>query len=84
MNAPILTGLAALGLACAGGAMAQAGSLRASVVKVDITPSGSKWLAGYPARQSTGMHDRLFHKVVALDDGATQFFLVSSDRRDAA
>ncbi len=48
-------------------------------MKVDITPSSSKWLAGYPARQSTGVHDRLFHKVVALDDGVTQFFLVSSD-----
>jgi len=61
------------------GALAQAGKLRASVVKVDITPSSSKWLAGYPARQSTGVHDRIFHRVVALDDGVTQFFLASSD-----
>lgn len=58
---------------------AQGGTFRASVVKVDITPSTSKWLAGYPARQSTGVHDRLFHRVVAIDDGATQFFLVASD-----
>ena len=57
----------------------QAGNFRASVVKVDITPSSSKWLAGYPARQSTGVHDRLFHRIVALDDGRTQFFLISSD-----
>ena len=61
------------------GALAQAGKLRASAVKVDITPSSSKWLAGYPARQSTGVHDRIFHRVAALDDGSTQFFLVSSD-----
>lgn len=61
------------------GAPEQAGSFRAAVVKVDITPTSRKWLAGYPARQSTGIHDRLFHRIVALDDGSTQFFLVSSD-----
>jgi hypothetical protein len=60
-------------------AAAQAANFRASVVKVDITPPSDKWLAGYPARQSTGVHDRIFHRIVALDDGATQFFLVSSD-----
>ncbi|MFN7997129.1 MAG: neutral/alkaline non-lysosomal ceramidase N-terminal domain-containing protein [Bryobacteraceae bacterium] len=53
--------------------------LRASAVKVDITPKENKWLAGYPARQSTGVHDRLYHHVVAIDDGTTQFFLASSD-----
>jgi len=51
----------------------------AAAVKVDITPSTSKWLAGYPARQSTGVHDHLFHRIIAMDDGHTQFFLVSSD-----
>ncbi len=61
------------------GAAAQAGQFRASAVKVDITPSSSKWLAGYPPRQSTGVHDRIFHRVVAMDDGVTQFFLASSD-----
>jgi hypothetical protein len=65
--------------AVANGAFAQAARFRASVVKVDITPSTSKWLAGYPARQSTGVHDRISHRVVAMDDGATQFFLASSD-----
>lgn len=60
-------------------AMAPAAEFRAAAVKVDITPSGSKWLAGYPARQSTGVHDRLYHRIVAMDDGHTQFFLVSSD-----
>ena len=56
-----------------------AGDLRAAVVKVDITPSDAKMLAGYGARKSTGIHDRLFHRIVMLDDGNTQFFLVSSD-----
>ena len=73
----LLAALAATTWACA--AAAQDGKFRAAAVKVDITPSSSKWLAGYPARQSTGVHDRIFHRVVALDDGATQFFLASSD-----
>ncbi len=61
------------------GAAAQVGQFRASAVKVDITPTSSKWLAGYPPRQSTGVHDRIFHRVVAMDDGVTQFFLASTD-----
>lgn len=54
-------------------------TFRAAVVKVDITPETSQWLLGYGPRKSTGVHDRLFHRIVALDDGTTQFFLVSSD-----
>jgi hypothetical protein len=52
---------------------------RASVVTVDITPSSPKMLLGYSARQSTGVHDRIYHRIIALDDGVKQFFLVSSD-----
>lgn len=52
---------------------------RAAVVKIDITPTRPQWLLGYAARQSTGVHDPLFHRIVALDDGRTQFFLVSTD-----
>ena len=52
---------------------------RASVVKVDITPEDSQNLLGYGARKSTGTHDPIFHKIVAMDDGTTQFFLISSD-----
>lgn len=59
-------------------AAAQA-EFRAAVVKADITPANSQWLMGYGARQSTGVHDRIFHKVAALDDGSTQVFLVASD-----
>jgi len=54
-------------------------TFRAAVVKVDITPNTPKQLLGYGARLSTGIHDRIYHRIVALDDGVTQFFLVSSE-----
>jgi neutral ceramidase len=56
-----------------------AAAFRAAAVKVDITPQTTQWLQGYAARQSTGVHDPLFHRVLAMDDGHTQIFLVSSD-----
>lgn len=56
-----------------------AAQFRASVVKIDITPDKSEWLLGYGPRQSTGVHDHLFHRIVAMDDGATQFYLISTD-----
>lgn len=56
-----------------------AGSFRASVVKVDITPDSPQWLLGFGPRQSTGVHDHIYHRIAALDDGQTQFILVSSD-----
>jgi hypothetical protein len=56
-----------------------AAGFRASVVKLDITPETSQWLCGYGPRQSTGVHDRLYHRIVAMDDGQTQFFLISTD-----
>ena len=52
---------------------------RASVVKIDITPDKPKMLLGYSARQSTGINDRIYHRIVAMDDGVKQFFLVSTD-----
>ena len=57
----------------------RAAQFRAAVVKVDITPDKPQWLLGYGPRQSTGAHDRLYHRIVAMDDGKTQFFLVSTD-----
>lgn len=54
-------------------------AFRASVVKVDITPDTPKWLLGYAARQSTGIHDRIFHRIVAMDDGTAKVLLVSTD-----
>jgi len=52
---------------------------RASSVKVNITPDKPQWLLGYGPRQSNGIHDNLYHRIVAMDDGKTLFFLVSSD-----
>lgn len=52
---------------------------RAAVVKVDITPTTPQWLMGYGARKSTGVRDRIFHRIAALDDGSTQVFIVASD-----
>ena len=57
----------------------RAAQFRASVVKIDITPDKPEWLLGYGPRQSTGAHDHLYHRIVAMDDGKTQFFLVSTD-----
>lgn len=54
-------------------------SFRASVVKIDITPTASQNLLGYGPRMSTGTHDPIFHKIVALDDGTQQFYLISTD-----
>lgn len=56
-----------------------AAQFRASVVKIDITPDQPQWLLGYGPRQSTGVHDHLFHRIVAMDDGTTQFYLISTD-----
>ena len=58
---------------------AVAGQFRASVVKIDVTPEKPQWLLGYNPRQSTGVHDRLYHRIVAMDDGKTQFYLITSD-----
>ena len=52
---------------------------RASVVKINITPDNSQNLLGYSARKSTGVHDSIYHRIVAFDDGTNQFFLVSTE-----
>src|SRR3954471_23299166 len=50
------------------------GKFRAAVVKKNITPQDAQMLLGYDARKSIGVHDSIFHRIVALDDGTTQFF----------
>lgn len=55
------------------------GSFRAACVKLEITPETPQWLQGYGPRQSRGVHDRIYHRIVAMDDGTTTFFLVSTD-----
>lgn len=57
----------------------KSGHFRAAAVKIDITPQEPKMLLGYNARQSTGILDRIYHRIVVLDDGFTQFIMVSSD-----
>lgn len=54
---------------------------KASVVKVDITPEEPQQMQGYPRHEqkSNGTLDPLYHRIVAMDDGKTQFFLVSTD-----
>lgn len=53
--------------------------LRAAAVKVDITPASPQWLMGYQPRQSTGVLDPIFHRVLALDADGTQVYFISSD-----
>ena len=52
---------------------------RASSAKVDITPDTPQWLVGYDARKSTGVLDKLYHRIVMLEDGDQLVVLVSSD-----
>ncbi|MFK5974540.1 MAG: neutral/alkaline non-lysosomal ceramidase N-terminal domain-containing protein [Flavobacteriaceae bacterium] len=52
---------------------------RAAVVKRNITPSDSQYLLGYGERQSKGVYDSIFHRILAMDDGRKQFFIISSD-----
>ncbi len=63
-------------LACA---LAVSAEFRAAAVKVDITPKTPQWLLGYAPRKSVGAHDAIYHRILAVDDGETQFILVSSD-----
>lgn len=56
-----------------------AAGLRASVVKVDITPTTSQYLLGYGPRKSESVYDKIYHRIVMMDDGVTQFVLISSD-----
>ena len=34
---------------------------------------------GYSERKSAGVNDSIFHRIIALDDGIKQFFIVSTD-----
>ena len=56
-----------------------AAPFRAGAAKVDITPATPQVLMGYNPRTSTGVHDRIWHRVLVLDDGQTEFVLVASD-----
>ncbi len=60
---------------------AEGQSLAASV-KVDTTPENSQWLHGYGSRKSEGLHGRIFHRIVAMHDGDTEFFLIEINKSD--
>ena len=55
------------------------GNFRAGVTTVDITPERPQWLQGYQPRKSDGVADRIYHRIAALHDGESEFFLVASD-----
>jgi neutral ceramidase len=74
----VLTGLW-LAAAIVAGLPLFGATFRAAAVEVDITPKSPQWLMGYQARQSTGVHDKIYHRIVAMEDGKTQFYLISSD-----
>lgn len=57
----------------------QAQTFRSAVVKKNITPSNSQHLLGYGARKSTGVYDSIYHRIMVMDDGSREFYLVSSD-----
>jgi neutral ceramidase len=54
-------------------------NFRASIVKIDITPDSSQYLHGYGTRKSVGVNDHIYHRILALDDGTTQFYLLSTE-----
>ena len=61
---------------------AQRALLRAGVARVDITPETPVALEGYlepENRISTGIHDRLYVRVIALEAGSRKLVLISCD-----
>jgi len=56
-------------------------SLKAGIVKVDITPDKPVRMSGYAGRKelSTGVHDRLYARIVAFQSGTQRLVLVSTD-----
>ncbi|MBL7697789.1 MAG: neutral/alkaline non-lysosomal ceramidase N-terminal domain-containing protein [Chitinophagaceae bacterium] len=52
---------------------------RAAVVKINISPDKPKQLLGYNARLSTGIHDSIYHRIALIDDGKSQFVIVSTE-----
>lgn len=57
----------------------EAGNFKAGFGRSNITPLTPQNLLGYAPRQSNGVRDSLYHKVVVLDDGRKQFYLVATD-----
>ena len=64
-----------------GRAQSQDGTLRSGTARVDITPKVPVALAGYAGRKglSQGVHDRLFARVVAFEQGGHRLVIVATD-----
>jgi neutral ceramidase len=58
-----------------------AGSLKAGIARIDITPEMPVILYGYASRKtpSEGVHDHLFARAVAFENNGRKLVLVSSD-----
>lgn len=61
--------------------MTQAPSLHAGAAVIDLTPSSSQFLYGYPhvPRMSTGVHDPLLSSALYLGDGRSRLLFVTND-----
>jgi neutral ceramidase len=57
------------------------GVLRAGIARIDITPEIPVMLYGYASRKtpSEGIHDHLFARAVAFENGGKRFVMVSTD-----
>jgi len=60
---------------------ANTGVLSAGIARVDITPDIPVMLYGYASRKtlSEGIHDHLFARAVAFENGGKKLVMVSSD-----
>ena len=60
---------------------ANTGVLSAGIAKIDITPDIPVMLYGYASRKtpSEGIHDRLYARAVAFENGGRKIVMVSSD-----
>jgi len=73
-------GAAPLGLALALMPGEARGELWAAAGKIDITPAGPCWIAGYaPNRRSEGVHDPVWARALVLREGGERLALVSCD-----
>ena len=56
-------------------------SLKAGIVKIDITPDKPVRMSGYSGRKglSTGVHDPLYARIVVFESGTRRLVLVSTD-----
>jgi hypothetical protein len=74
--------LGILGIVCLWACWAQGGEWRAGLARVDITPQGPIWMAGYASRNhpSEGVLHPLWAKALALEDPAgSRLVIVTND-----